>query len=667
MTSIQKYTGMLILVVGGLLVGCAERIPSDQLEPVRVDVRLLETTDLHAYMLGYDYFRQQDTEAYGLAHTAMLIHDARAENPNHILVDNGDLIQGSAMGDWAAEQGTGYLENRVHPIMKALNYLEYDVANLGNHEFNYGLDFMFATLAGAEFPYVSANAFYAESADTSGKYAGTWGKPLVEPYVILERDFVDHRGDTQRIHIGVIGFVPPQIMRWDAQHLRDKVQVRDMVSAAQYYIPQMRAAGADIIVAVPHSGLRIYPEYPKFAEQASYQLAGVDGIDAILFGHQHQLFPGSPAYDNLPEVDNVGGYVRGVPAVSPGYWGDHLGIIDLTLERKDNGWQVVDSAVEVRAIDVRVDDALVALLQREQAATLAMLNTPLGMLEQRVSSLFARVRPESAVQLINDAQSWYVRELQAQGELPPELPVLSAAAPFRNGSQSPDDYTLIEAGPFTLGNLVDLYVYPNTLQVVEMTGAQVREWLEMSANAFRRIDPQLSEPQPLFARFPSFNFDMISGITYTIDPTQPARYSNQGELIDANSHRIHELRFNGEPVTPEQRFLIATNNYRAGGGGNFPDLDGSTLVYVSDAEVRQVIADYARSQTESNAGKLSVEVDHNWQLIIPNDVVVEFRGSPSSAAEEEMHDIPELYREGTDEQGYGIYRLRGKESSVTTY
>lgn len=634
--------------------------PEHQAAP-HIDVRIMETTDLHAYMLGFDYFRQTPTTQYGLAHTAALIHEARAQNPNNILIDNGDLIQGSAMGDWAAEQGVAYLENAVHPIMKALNYLQFDAANLGNHEFNYGLDFMFATLAGAEFPYVSANVFYAESEETAGKYAGAWGEPLVPPYVILERDFVDQYGAQHQIHVGVIGFVPPQIMRWDAQHLTGKVRVRDMVSAAEHFIPQMRAEGADIVIAVPHSGLRTYPEYPKFAEQASYQLAGVEGIDAILFGHQHQLFPGSPSYDNLPDVDNERGFVRGVPAVSPGYWGDHLGIIDLRLEQTDDGWQIIDSQVLVRAIDHRKDPHLERLLQSEQEATLTMLNEPLGQLEHRVSSLFGRVMPESALQLINDAQTWYVKQLQAEGSIPADLPVLSAAAPFRNGSQGPHDYTLIEAGEFTLGNLVDLYVYPNTLQVVSMSGAQVREWLEMSANAFTQIDPERSEPQELLARFPSFNFDVISGITYRIDPTQPRRYTNGGELINPESHRVVDLKWQGEAIRPDQQFLIATNNYRAGGGGNFPGLDGSTLVYASDAEVRRVIADYARTQTSEADGRLRVVTVKNWELMIPSEVSLRFRGSPSTAAQQIVQNTDGLTTIGLDEQGYALYELRAPQ------
>src|SRR5690554_5312372 len=206
-------------------------------------------------MMGYDYTRQQPTASYGLAHTAAVIQQARAEQPNNLLFDNGDLIQGSALGDWVAEQGSEYLVDHVHPVIAALNYLHYDAANLGNHEFNFGLDFLHNTLAGANFPYVSANVFIAPNESMSGMRTEGWSQPLVPPYVILEREFKDQAGNKQQLNIGVIGFLPPQIMNWDAMHLNGKLYVRDMVAAAQHYVPKMRAAGADIVVAIPHSGL----------------------------------------------------------------------------------------------------------------------------------------------------------------------------------------------------------------------------------------------------------------------------------------------------------------------------------------------------------------------------------------------------------------------------
>ncbi|MCH8501084.1 MAG: bifunctional 2',3'-cyclic-nucleotide 2'-phosphodiesterase/3'-nucleotidase [Aliidiomarina sp.] len=624
----------------------------------QVQIRLMETTDLHAYMVGYDYFRQQPTDQLGLTYTAALIHQAREEQPNNFLVDNGDLIQGSAFGDWVAGQGAAYVDEHRHPIMRALNYLDYDVGNLGNHEFNFGLEFLESTIAGANFPYISANVFWADSPADAGKQSHGWDNPLVPPYVILPRQVTTNHGQLVTLNVGFIGFLPPQIVRWDQQHLAGKVRVRDMVAAAEYFVPKMKADGADIVVAIPHSGLRVYGSYPEFAEQASYQLAGVDGIDAILFGHQHQLFPGSPAYDNLPDVDNERGFVRGVPAVSPGYFGNHLGIIDLILEHDGQHWQVFNSHVEARPITDEQDESLASMMVAEQQATIAMLNEPLGQLSSPVTSVFGRVRPGSAVQLINDAQRWYVEKLREQGELPTDLPLLSAAAPFRNGFQHADDYTMIPAGEFTLGNLVDLYIYPNTLQVVEVTGAELIEWLEMSALTYNTIVAEQAEPQALFSGFPSFNFDVLCGLSYQFNLAQPPRYNRYGKLINPDARRVEQVKYDNAPIDLEQRFLVAVNNYRAGGGGHFPALDGSNVVYSTGEEVRRVIADYAIAVTQVNAGLLNVDVTDHWRLKLPVNADVFWRGNNSQIAAEEAQEIKGLVVGGAAEGGGIYYHLR---------
>lgn len=621
-----------------------------------LQVRLMETSDLHAYMLGYDYTRQQATQSYGLAHTAAVIHQARAEQPNNVLFDNGDLIQGSALGDWVAEQGVSYLQEHVHPVIAALNYLQYDAGNLGNHEFNFGLDFLEQTLAGAHFPYVSANVFYAENAQQAGMRTEGWERPLVNPYTILERSFTDTNGQDHTLKIGVLGLLPPQIMTWDAMHLNGKVYVRDMVAAAQYYVPKMRAEGADIVVAIPHSGLNDHARYQEFSEQASRHIATVPGIDAIFFGHQHRRFPGDQSYDNLPGVDNTNGFIYGVPAVSPGYWGSYLGIIDLTLEQGESGWQVVHAAPELRGITEAYDEELAKLLTAQHEATVNMLNEPLTVIDKPINSFFARVFPDTSTYMINQAQTWYGLNLQEQGVLPANLPVLSAAAPFRNGFQSADDYTNIPAGQVTLGHLSDLYVYPNLLQAVQVSGAQLREWLEMSALSFHIFDLQEVAPQLLFSDFPSFNFDVISGIEYSIDVTQPARYQTTGDLANPNARRIQALRFQGKPVQDSDQFIVMVNNYRAGGGGHFPSLNGETIIYEGSNEVRQVIAQYAREQAKQH-NQLLVEPTNNWRLTASTPVTAVFRTASSAAAEAEAQRYTKLEERGVNEAGYAIYHI----------
>ncbi len=651
---LRVFIATLLMV---LTIGCASQTAN---EPAVLQVRLLETSDLHAYMMGYDYTRQQPTVSYGLAHTAALIHQARAEQPNNLLFDNGDLIQGSALGDWVAEQGTEYLVGRVHPVIAALNYLHYDAANVGNHEFNFGLEFLEQALAGANFPYVSASVFMADNEASSGMRTEGWKNPLVPPYVILKRDFVDHVGNKQTIHIGVIGFVPPQIMSWDAMHLKGRVYVRDMVAAAQYFVPKMRAQGADIVVAVPHSGLNDHARYAEFSEQATRQIAAVPGIDAILFGHQHRLFPGDPSYDNLPLVDNEQGLVHGIPAVSPGYWGSHLGVIDLTLEKNELGWQVTNGRAELRAITEAYDEGLEQLLKQSHEATISMLNEPLTTINKPVNSFFARVFPDTSTALINAAQIWFGKKIQGKGQLPAHLPILSAAAPFRNGFQSADDYTNIPAGDISLGHLSDLYVYPNTLQAVRVSGELLREWLEMSALAFNTIETNSTESQLLFSTYPSFNFDVIADIEYVFDVTQPPRYNIKGELINPSARRVKELRYEGVPIRENDEFVVMVNNYRAGGGGNFPGLNGDTIIYEGTLEVRETIAEYGRDMAREQ-GSINIEEPSNWGLYSPQLVFVSIPSADNEAARTEASRHKNLQFINRDLKGYGHYLLKINE------
>ncbi|MCH8538247.1 MAG: bifunctional 2',3'-cyclic-nucleotide 2'-phosphodiesterase/3'-nucleotidase [Alkalimonas sp.] len=637
-----------VVLACSMILGCspAERPSTD----LTVEVRLLHTNDLHGYMLGYDYFQQQENRSLGLAHVATLVHQARLEQPNHLLLDNGDTIQGSAMADWAYAQGLDYLAEQRHPVIRAMNYLGYHAAALGNHEFNYGLEFLDATIEGATFPVLSANIFAADTADSD------WESTRFTPYVIQEHSFVGSDMQRHDIRVGLLGLVPPDIMRWDRDHLKGQVQVRDMVATARHFVPHMKAEGADVVILIAHTGLRHYEEYPEGAEQAALYLAQVDGVDALLLGHQHRQLPGDD-YQGMPGVDADKGLIHGVPAVMGGQYGSHLGLIDLTLQRADDGWVVVNQHAELRQVGDQRDELLVALLVEEQAQTLAMLNQPLGAIDGDIDNFFARVQPNTAIQWVNDAQHWYASKLQEAGELPADLPIVSAAAPFRSGFGGPEDYTHLSAGSVTLGNIADLYIYPNTLRVIELDGEQLRDWLEMSARTFATIDPNLEDWQELLqARIPSYNFDMMNQVSYRIDVTQPARFDGEGKKIN-DSHRIVDLQYQGEPVTAEQRFLVTINNYRASGGGFFPHATTAPVHYSGQMEVRQIIAEYTRQQASEHGEQIPVELEKNWQLDIPAGTQVRFRSSGLAAAKDAAASLPQLTLLDQDEEGYGIYQL----------
>ncbi|EOV8146976.1 bifunctional 2',3'-cyclic-nucleotide 2'-phosphodiesterase/3'-nucleotidase [Cronobacter dublinensis] len=622
-----------------------------------VDLRILETTDLHSNMMDFDYYKDAPTEKFGLVRTASLINAARQEADNSVLVDNGDLIQGSPLGDYMAAKGLK--DGDVHPVYKAMNTLDYAVGNLGNHEFNYGLDYLHKALAGANFPYVNANIIDAKTQ-----------KPLFTPYLIKETQVKDKDGKPHTLKIGYIGFVPPQIMTWDKANLSGKVTVNDITETARKYVPQMRAEGADLVVVVAHSGLSAEP-YKALAENSVYYLSQVPGVDAILFGHAHAVFPGKD-FATVKGADIAQGTLNGVPAVMPGMWGDHLGIVDLVLNNDDGKWKVTQSKAEARPIyDAQAkkslaaeDQNLVKVLKADHDATRDFVGQPVGKSADPMYSYLALVQDDPTVQVVNNAQKAYVEHfIQGDPDLA-QLPVLSAAAPFKVGGRKndPASFVEVEKGQLTLRNAADLYLYPNTLVVVKATGAEVKEWLECSAGQFNQIDVNSAKPQPLlnWDGFRTYNFDVIDGVKYQIDVTQPAKYDGECQTVNPKAERIKHLTFNGKPIDPNATFLVATNNYRAY-GGKFAGTGDSHIAFASPDENRAVLAAWIGAETK-RAGEIHPAADNNWRLAPINSrqkLDIRFETSPSDKAAafiKEKAQYP-MKKVGNDDIGFAVYQL----------
>ncbi len=614
-------------------------------------LRLLETTDLHMNMVNYDYYQDKLTDEYGLAKTVTLIKAARAEAKNSLLFDNGDLLQGNPMGDYVARVKP-LAAGAVHPAYKVMNALGYDAANIGNHEFNYGLPFLRQALAGAAFPYVNANV-HVDDGDgnpDNDKHAFT-------PYVILERSFSDESGAKQTLKIGVIGFVPPQILMWDKQQLEGKLTVRDIQATARRLVPEMRAKGADLVVAIPHSGFE-RGETPQFAENSVARLAEIPGIDAILFGHSHGEFPGA-FFAAYPKVDLARGTINGVPAVMPGRWGDHLGVIDLKLDNSSGAWKVVDSRAELRPISdratrkplVAADPMVAALVADEHAGTLAYVRGQVASTRSPITSYFAQVADDPSVQIVSLAQLAYARRA-LQGTEFESLPLLSAAAPFKaGGRQGWNYYTDIPAGTLSVRHVADLYIYPNTIKAVRVSGATVREWLEMSAGQFNRIDPAGPAEQPLINEsFRTYNFDTLDGVSYRIDVSQPARYDSNGKRVSTGARRIVDLRYDGKPIDEQATFIVVTNNYRASGGGGFPGLDGKNVVMDAPDENREALVQYMRS-----SGSLEPAADDNWRILPVPGVKLRFLSGAGGIAHLARYPQIKLVKDNGD--GSALFEL----------
>ena len=354
----------------------------------------------------------------------------------------------------------------------------------------------------------------------------------------------------------------------------------DIVEAARAQLRELRSR-ADLIVALCHSGISRLPS-TLGEENAGQDLAKIDGVDALFLGHQHLLFPGDD-FAGWPGVDSERGTIHGKPAVMAGLCGSHLGIIDLQLERDADRWRVAGARVEARPIARRdANGAAISLIDSDasvldaartaHAATLNYVRAPVGKLATPLHTYLALIADDPTVQLVNDAQRAYAAPLAAARANLASLPILSASAPFKCGGRGgPDFYTDVAPGPIAIKDVADIYPYPNSLRVVKVDGATLREWLERSASLFRRIDPRSRDEQPLLGpAFACYNFDVVDGVEYAIDVTEPARYDELGVLVEPQARRIRDLTFEGAKVDPRQTFLVVTNNYRASGEAPSP-------------------------------------------------------------------------------------------------
>lgn len=617
------FRTFLLCCLLALLTACAHAPHHSATVPVgtRAQLAILESTDLHANIRSYDYYQDKADPTLGFERMATLVRQARAEFPNSLLFDAGDTIQGTALADYQALVEPLPCTEEL-AIYRAMDSLGYDGGTIGNHEFNYGLPFLAQVsgetmnvdgvntrrCAGPNFPRVLANVFSARDQ-----------QPIFPPYAVLERTLkveLDGKQLTAPIRIGIIGFTPPPIMMWDQRNLEGKIFVKGLVEAARQYLPRLRAQGVDLVIAISHGGID-RSQYMPMMENANLYLAAEPGIDVLLLGHSHTVFPegqrkGKRRFAGIAGVDDERGFIHGKPAVMGNFWGKSLGVIQLALVREAGHWKIDPDTTKVEVRDIKQADGsyvepdreIATLVEPVHEATRRYVATPIGDSDYPMTTYFADVGDVSALQPVNAAQADYVRRYIADN-LPQykELPVLSAAAPFKGGFGGPGDYTDVPAGPLAIRNAADLYLYPNTLTAVKIDGATLKAWLERSAQRFNRIDPDRNDVQVLVnRRFSVYNFDVIQGdLSYAIDVTREA------------GSRIVDLRHRGAPVMPTQDFIVVTNNYRASGGGSFPGLDGSNIVLAAPDANRDVLIDWVREHRHLTRAEDGA--NRNWHFV----------------------------------------------------
>ena len=580
----------------------------------RFRLRILATSDLHAQLMPHDYAWDRPLISAGLTRTASLIREARLEEQNSVLLDNGDFLDGFPFGD-LADEITPSTSQATHPVIAAMNVLGYDAAGLGNHEFGISLNKLERALAATSFPVISTNISYMKNAAPADR------AHFVPPVAVISREMIGTNGQPAQIRIGLLSFLPPQVDVWESRNMAGKLETQDILESAKVWIPRLKAEGVDLIVALCHSGIGPAVAHDRM-ENAAIPLAALAGIDALITGHVHGVFPG-PDFSGSAEIDHVNGALCGKPTVMPGFWGSHLGVIDLDLAKDATGWKVASFSSAARPIATRTDGgeliaqveddpALAAAVRPSHNAALDYIRQPIGTTDKPLHSYFARLTDCPALQAVRDAQRNWLEQV-LQGTPYASLPILSSASPFKSGSRSgPQFYTDIPQGDLRRHHVTDLYVFSNTIRALLVSGATLKEWLERSAAQFCQLAPGVND-QPLFeADHAAFNFDAIDGISYAFDLLVPSRYDGRGHLVDPQTERVRDLSFMGRPVDPNAHFVLATNSFRASGGGQFPGLDISPVIHASETRISDILQNYIEQQRI-----LSPRATRRWRILSP--------------------------------------------------
>jgi 2',3'-cyclic-nucleotide 2'-phosphodiesterase/3'-nucleotidase len=542
---------------------------------------VLGTSDTHGNVYNWDYYRdaEYDDSAHndvGIAKLAALVNKLRAEAEGATLVlDAGDTIQGTPLATYYAKQEPITTTGERHPMARAMNVLHYDAVTLGNHEFNYGLPLLNLWIRQLGFPALAANALDAKS-----------GRPAFTPYVIKK---VSPGRHAPTLRVGILGLTNPGVAIWDRANVEGKLTFEDMVATAAKWVPIMRERGADLIIISAHggdSGTSSYgPELPN-ENPAALIAERVPGIDAILFGHAHLEIP--QRFVTNAETGTQ------VLMSEPSKWGQRLTKMDFELVRRHGRWTITSKAATMLNTNtVDADPKVLAAVRAQHEKTVAYVNQVVATSTEELSATTSRYEDTPILDYINKVQTDTVVAALAGTEYA-SLPVLSIAAPFSRTAVFPQ-------GDVKIKDVAGLYIYDNTLEAVVLTGAEVRAYLEYSAKYFVTLAPDapvdpatISDPS-----VPDYNYDTMSGVDYDIDISKPV------------GSRITRLQIAGVDVAADARFVVAVNNYRRSGGGNFPGIV-KTQVYNAQQEIRQLLIDWAQATGEITPADFFVR---NWQLV----------------------------------------------------
>lgn len=628
-------------------------------EAIRARLRVLATTDLHMHILPYDYLSDCPVDGWGLTNTSKLIDQARKEHPNTILLDNGDFLHGTAMGDLVVEQyraASGSADPVVHPMIAAMDHIGYDAATLGNHDFDRGLEVLLDAVEQASFPVISANTVVNRGTDP------TRDSTLVAPYAMLHRTITDECGCLHDIHIAVIGFLPPGSLRI-GHNSGAAPDTRDIIETARAFVPYVKARGADIVIALAHSGIG-EDAHIHGMENALRPLSRIAGIDAIIGGHSHQVFPCEE--QDLPDETQDTGCLNEVPCVVPGFWGSHLGVIDLDLEFGASGWAVVSGKGALQKVasvnetknggthdTTSAKPALPNWFQKLHENTLQYMRSPIAKSRCDLDNFLGIVGADRATRLVQEAMIDHARRIQAE-HLITDLPVLASSAPFKSGGLAgPNYYTKVQAGEITVRSISDLYLFPNELALVQTSGAYIKDWLERSASLFNQVQPHERFVNLKDDSTPGYLLESVLGLTYEIDLSQAARFTPAGAIAGLGGGRIVNLRHQGQLVKDTDQFLLATSDFRVRGGGGFPVAPANSMIAIPPLAIRDIVKAYI-----CRLKVIDVPNSPIWSFSKQDGASVCFRSSPQAESIAKAYPWLTIKRMvKADHQGFAYYEM----------
>ena len=537
-----------------LLVAASVLFPAAGSAPARVHVVVLGTTDLHGNIFPLDYYTNKPDNR-GLAKLATLIKQVRRETPNVLLIDSGDTIQGTPLEYYHNKKNN----QPTDPMMLAMSALGYDAMTVGNHEYNFGLPVLEKARREAKFPWLSANTYNQGTNQTH-----------YQPYLVKE---------IAGVRIGVLGLTTPGIPNWENAPNYAGLEFHDPLAEAKKWVPVLRGkVRADVVVVAMHMGLEqdlrtgeTNPGQVLNENRAIAIARTVPGVDLIFMGHTHR--------------DNPSVTINGVQLIQANHWGRHLARVDLYLEQAaGNGrrWRIAARAARTIPVDDRVaaDPEILKLGEPYDRETQAWLSRAIGESAAELTAADARFRDTAILDLIQRVQ------LEA-GKAD-----VSMAAVFNSEAR-------IAKGPVTVRDIAGLYVYENTLVVLEVTGRQLKDALEHSAKYFRPYEPGKTPAELVDEKIPAYNFDIAEGVTYVLDISKPF------------GQRIQNLQYQGKPLAPTAKLRLATNNYRVNGGGGYTMYKGAPVVHRSSEEIRELIIDWVeRHQT------IPTEPTNNWRIAL---------------------------------------------------